>query len=106
MTWEVSAAVTANLVGNEKVCPKKLVIITRGVAKTFNKVKNNNFALQDLLGRGPLYPLVGARMSGNFNRHNLNDPILHLVAAATPSVQRMVFVNWFAYAKSIKQSPI
>ena len=78
MTRKVSAAVTANLVGNEKVRPKKLVIITRGVAKTFNKVKNNNFALQDLLVRGPLYPLVGARMSRNSNWHNLNDPILHL----------------------------
>ena len=76
MTREVPAAITANLVGNEKVCPKKLVIITRGVAKTFSKVKNNNFALQDLLVRGPLYPLVGAWMSGNSNRHNLNNPIL------------------------------
>ena len=106
MTREVLVAVMDNLVGNGKVCLKKLVITIRGVAKTFNKVKNNNSALQDLLVRGPLYPLVGAWMSGNSNWHNLNDPILHLVAATTPSVQRMVFVNWFAYAKSIKQLPI
>ena len=77
MTQEVLAAITDNLVGNGKVCLKKLVITTRGVIKTFNKVKNNNSALQDLLVRGPLYPLVGAQMSENSNRHNLNDPILH-----------------------------
>ena len=77
MTREVSAAITANLIGNEMVCPKKLVLVAWGVAKTFNKVKNNNFALQNLLVRGPLRPLVGAWMFGYSNWHNLNDPILH-----------------------------
>ena len=45
MTREVPAAITANLIGNGKVRLKKLIIIIRGVAKTFNKVKNNNSAL-------------------------------------------------------------